>query len=128
MSEDDFERRLYNIRRRIERRLVARPDAASGTSFYCCSLSCRTVVYKGLFTSHQVRSNFSDLNDLRLGVETIRVFWKPLANGRRQPVEVPGTEATISGDLVLLALGYLGPEGIDYLTAGICNGTQVPIS
>ncbi len=45
-----------------------------------------------------------------VGVDTIGVSWKTLANGQRQAIEIPGTEATISGDLVLLALGYLGPE------------------
>jgi len=45
-----------------------------------------------------------------VGVDTIGVSWKTLANGQRQAAEVPRTEATIAGDLVLLALGYLGPE------------------
>lgn len=43
-------------------------------------------------------------------IETIRVRWETSADGRRRPVEVPGTEETIAAQLVLLAMGYVGPE------------------
>ena len=54
--EDDqpaFERKLYVIRRIVE--LAAGPD------FYSASFSSRTVVWKGMLISHQVRGFFPDL-------------------------------------------------------------------
>lgn len=43
-------------------------------------------------------------------IDTIRVVWEADADGRRRPVEVPGTDERIPAQLVLLAMGYLGPE------------------
>ncbi len=60
-SGDGFERKLYVIRRQAERLL--RPEAAAGVVFYCASLSSRTVVYKGMFTSMQLRAYYPDLAD-----------------------------------------------------------------
>ena len=40
----------------------------------------------------------------------MRLEWKQGNNGRPQMVEVPGSEFTLDADLVLLALGFLGPE------------------
>ena len=51
---EDLERRLYLVRKKIERR-VAHPD------FYIVSLSTRTIVYKGMLSSVQVREYFTDL-------------------------------------------------------------------
>lgn len=42
-------------------------------------------------------------------IETVEIEWKNV-NGRMTPVEVAGTEKTIPADLVLLAMGFLGPE------------------
>jgi glutamate synthase (NADPH/NADH) small chain len=42
-------------------------------------------------------------------LETIGVEWVS-ENGRFAPRELPGTERTVPADLVLLALGFLGPE------------------
>jgi len=44
------------------------------------------------------------------GVRTVYVDWKKDANGRMIPVNVPGTEQTLPAQLVLLAMGFLGPE------------------
>ncbi|CAG0885609.1 unnamed protein product [Cyprideis torosa] len=44
------------------------------------------------------------------GVKTVKVEWAKDAAGRWQMKEVPGTEQTIPADLVLLAMGFLGPE------------------
>ena len=54
--EDDlaFERRLYVIRRVFEQ---------SNDKTYVPSLSCRTIVYKGMFLVHQLRTFFADLQD-----------------------------------------------------------------
>jgi len=43
-------------------------------------------------------------------LETVGVEWKKDDKGRFTPVEVPGTEKTVSAGLVLLAMGFLGPE------------------
>jgi glutamate synthase (NADPH/NADH) small chain len=42
-------------------------------------------------------------------LETVRVDMKTV-DGRMQFVEIPGTERTYRADLVLLAMGFLGPE------------------
>ncbi len=44
------------------------------------------------------------------GVETMQVEWRHGADGRMQMIELPGTEQTIKAELVLLAMGFLGPE------------------
>ncbi|MGN0230630.1 MAG: glutamate synthase large subunit, partial [Muribaculaceae bacterium] len=51
---ENFERTLYIIRKKIERRI-------SHKDFYIVSLSCRTIIYKGMLTSMQVREYFPDL-------------------------------------------------------------------
>eukprot|EP00088_Acartia_fossae_P065799 TRINITY_DN81239_c0_g1_i1.p1 TRINITY_DN81239_c0_g1~~TRINITY_DN81239_c0_g1_i1.p1 ORF type:complete len:239 (+),score=23.08 TRINITY_DN81239_c0_g1_i1:117-833(+) len=43
------------------------------------------------------------------GVETVRVEWTKV-DGRWSMKEIPGTEKTFEADLVLLAMGFLGPE------------------
>ena len=57
-SEDDFERRLYRVRRRAE-------HAAGVASPYTVSLSARTLVYKGLMLAPQVAAFYPDLADPR---------------------------------------------------------------
>jgi glutamate synthase (NADPH/NADH) small chain len=44
------------------------------------------------------------------GVRTVLVDWQKDAQGRFTPVNVPGTEQTLPAQLVLLAMGFLGPE------------------
>ncbi len=44
------------------------------------------------------------------GVETVEVTWARGPDGRMTPRECPGTERVIPADLVLLALGFTGPE------------------
>lgn len=44
------------------------------------------------------------------GVVTVRIQWTKDSQGRFVPVEVAGTEQTVPAQLVLLALGFLGPE------------------
>ncbi len=58
MSEEEFERELYIIRRRIEK-------AALGIDLYVCSLSCRSIIYKGMMLAEQVAVFYPDLLDLR---------------------------------------------------------------
>ena len=55
LKEDiDFDRRLYVVRREFEQ---------SSVSTYVPSLSCRTIVYKGMFLVGQLRTFFKDLTD-----------------------------------------------------------------
>ncbi|MFP6689097.1 MAG: glutamate synthase large subunit, partial [Alphaproteobacteria bacterium] len=60
-DEDQFELDLYIIRRRIERRVLD----AHINDFYICSLSCRSVIYKGMFLAEQVAAFYPDLMDQR---------------------------------------------------------------
>ena len=59
---DAFERRLYVCRRTVEKRADAE-SALSGKIFYVCSMSSRTIVYKGMLVATQMRRFFIDLND-----------------------------------------------------------------
>jgi glutamate synthase (NADPH/NADH) small chain len=43
-------------------------------------------------------------------VVTVQIEWKKDANGRFVPQELPGTEQVRPAQLVLLAMGFLGPE------------------
>ncbi len=56
-----FELDLFVVRRRIEKQI-----AAEGIKdFYFCSLSCRSVIYKGLFLAEQLTAFYPDLLDER---------------------------------------------------------------
>ncbi len=59
---DAFERRLYVCRRMIEKAAGADP-ALAGRIFYICSMSARTIVYKGMLVSTQLRRFYCDLDD-----------------------------------------------------------------
>src|SRR5574344_2557761 len=59
----DFERKLYVIRRLAEKKITPESQAM-GSDFYIASLSSRTVVYKGMLTSVQLRHFYLDLSDL----------------------------------------------------------------
>jgi glutamate synthase (NADPH/NADH) small chain len=43
-------------------------------------------------------------------LECVRVEWQKDANGRMQMVEMPGSTFQLKADLVLLAMGFLGPR------------------
>jgi len=60
-SADEFEKTLYLVRRRIEKRVIA----AQIAGFYICSLSCRSIVYKGLFLAESLSLFYPDLQDER---------------------------------------------------------------
>jgi glutamate synthase (ferredoxin) len=63
-DDDDFERKLYVIRKRFEK-AVERWGIRDSNYFYFASLSCRTIVYKGMLTALQLREYFPDLSDGR---------------------------------------------------------------
>jgi glutamate synthase (NADPH/NADH) large chain len=56
-----FERDLYVIRRRIEKQAIA----AQITELYVCSLSCRSIIYKGMFLAEHLTEFYPDLLDER---------------------------------------------------------------
>ena len=60
-SAAEFEKNLYLVRRRIEKRVIA----AQIQGFYICSLSCRSIVYKGLFLAQSLSVFYPDLVDQR---------------------------------------------------------------
>ncbi len=62
---DEFERRLYIVRKVVSNALY---DAYKGRDIghYAVSLSSRTLVYKGMFLSNQVKAYYNDLSDPRL--------------------------------------------------------------
>ena len=64
IAADDFERRLYVIRRSIEKETSTWKDV-DASQFYVCSLSSRTIIYKGMLTGTQLQSFFPDLADER---------------------------------------------------------------
>ena len=57
-----FERKLYVIRKRAEH-AIRYADFPGGDRFYISSLSCRTLVYKGMLLPEQVPAFFPDLRD-----------------------------------------------------------------
>ncbi|NIJ34902.1 glutamate synthase large subunit [Sphingomonas oligoaromativorans] len=57
----EFEKNLYLIRRRIERKVIE----AQIQGFYICSLSCRSIIYKGLFLAEELSAFYPDLLDER---------------------------------------------------------------
>lgn len=59
---DEFERKLYVIRRLVEKE-VASWSGADYSQFYVASLSARTIVYKGMLTGTQLLKVFPDLTN-----------------------------------------------------------------
>jgi glutamate synthase (NADPH/NADH) small chain len=58
----------------------------------------------------QTRRFLGDAEGRVCGVDTIQVEWRRGPGGRFTPFDVPGTERVIPTDLVILALGFIGPE------------------
>ena len=61
VEEEIFERDLYVIRRRIEKAA----SAAGINELYLASLSCRSIIYKGMFLAQDVAEFYPDLKDSR---------------------------------------------------------------
>lgn len=63
-TELDFERKLYVIRRRAARAVEEMTeDIYEKELFYITSLSCRTIIYKGMLTPKQLEIYYSDLHN-----------------------------------------------------------------
>lgn len=61
LDGEALERALYLCRKRIERRVAE----AGVPHFYVCSLSARSVIYKGMFLAEHIDSFYPDLRDAR---------------------------------------------------------------
>jgi glutamate synthase (NADPH/NADH) small chain len=51
-----------------------------------------------------------DENGFVKQIHLVTIKWEKSPEGRYIPVEIPGSETVLPADLVLLAMGYLGPE------------------
>ncbi|SFR41353.1 glutamate synthase (NADPH/NADH) large chain [Halogeometricum rufum] len=65
MDDDEFDRALYLARRAVEN-AVDELDERGAARFYVCSLSRKTLVYKGLLKGEQLADYYPDLRDERL--------------------------------------------------------------
>jgi glutamate synthase (NADPH/NADH) large chain len=61
---DEFERRLFVLRKSVSNKVYKRQDRATA-NYYPVSLSCRTIVYKGMVLVSQLGSYYKDLTDPR---------------------------------------------------------------
>ncbi|PGH54806.1 glutamate synthase large subunit [Azospirillum palustre] len=61
VSDEQFELDLYIIRRRIEKAV----HGEQINDFYICSLSARSIIYKGMFLAEQLSTFYPDLTDER---------------------------------------------------------------
>ena len=61
---DTFERRLFVLRKSVSNKVYKRQDRATA-NYYPVSLSCRTIVYKGMVLVNQLDSYYTDLQDER---------------------------------------------------------------
>ncbi len=62
MPQDEFERQLYVVRKRVENE-IASSDIHDKSFFYIPSLSSRTIVYKGLLLAPQIANFYHELSD-----------------------------------------------------------------
>jgi glutamate synthase (NADPH) large chain len=62
IDEDEFERKLYVLRKRAENEIRESGIEDAGT-FYIPSLSVRTIVYKGLLLAPQITNFYKELSD-----------------------------------------------------------------
>lgn len=60
-NEEALQRKLYLLRRKIEKALAS--SQISADQCYICSLSDTTIVYKGMLTGNQVARYYEDLSD-----------------------------------------------------------------
>jgi glutamate synthase (NADPH/NADH) large chain len=61
-DETEFERRLYLLRKSISHAIYQRRERRLA-GYYPVSISCRTVIYKGMFLADQLGTYYPDLHD-----------------------------------------------------------------
>ena len=62
LEQDELERKLYIVRKRVEKSIMESNLNNKG-AFYILSLSTKVVIYKGMFTPEQLPDYYSDLKD-----------------------------------------------------------------
>ncbi|MDR0518441.1 MAG: glutamate synthase large subunit [Clostridiales Family XIII bacterium] len=62
MEEDDFERKLYIVSK-VARSHIRYGEGERDLYFYLASISCRTIVYKGMLRAEQFEKFYLDLKD-----------------------------------------------------------------
>ena len=61
LVDKGLERKLYEIRRKIENEIIK----SNIEGFYICSLSSKSIIYKGMFLAEALSDFYPDLNDKR---------------------------------------------------------------
>ena len=62
LTEKDLERKIFVLRQHSAH-IINRQILNDSREFYFSSFSCKTIVYKGQFRTHQTRKYFTDLNN-----------------------------------------------------------------
>src|SRR5579883_1873942 len=62
LTEDEFERRLYILRKTVSGIFYRRYERRT-SGYYPVAISCRTVIYKGMFLADQLGTYYPDLHD-----------------------------------------------------------------
>ncbi len=60
---DEFERKLYLIRKKASHQLRADSSLKEAKKFYVCSLSTKVIIYKGMLAPDQVKPFYKDLSE-----------------------------------------------------------------
>lgn len=63
VAGDDFERKLYLIRKQASHRLRNDQSLTQAKMFYVCSLSTKVIIYKGMLSTEQLFDYYPDLTD-----------------------------------------------------------------
>ncbi len=63
LDQEAFERKLYIIRKKIEKKVFATPEIIQKDLFFLCSLSSKTIVYKGQLMAEQLGEFYPDLSE-----------------------------------------------------------------
>ncbi|MEN6669446.1 glutamate synthase large subunit [Psychrobacter sp. B38] len=94
LAADDFNRKLFVARKKAEQRL------ADDELFYVCSLSCQTIIYKGLVMPSDLPAFFLDLQDNRLASHIV-VFHQRFSTNTlpRWPLAQPFRYLAHNGEL-----------------------------
>ena len=79
LDDEALERRLFTIRKRAEHRVRNR-FGNEAEDFYVPSMSCRTLVYKGMFLAPQLPAYYPDLSDERIATALVIVHQRYSTN------------------------------------------------
>lgn len=63
LNQEALERKLYIVRKKVEKAVTDSPAITQKRSFYMPSFSSKRIIYKGMLTSMQLRPYFPDLAD-----------------------------------------------------------------